>query len=183
MTTWLRAEGGRARGPRAIWNAWIAILIKPSEFFERGITPGDQAPGLIFAMVTSAVAALFHLLTFPAYALVFGDRPALSMLLVFAFIVLFITPISLHVVAAVETLGLIGLVPNRNGISETVQVIGYSTAPCALAGLPSPTLRVVVTAWGVALLMYGTMVVHDADPLRSSVASLLPSMLVFGFGF
>lgn len=184
MTTWVtESSGGRDRGPRAIVRAWVEIMLRPRRFFETGVAPGDQAPGLVFAMGVTAIAAGTHLATRPDYATGVGNSAIASLLLVFTLYVILVAPVVLHLVAAVQTVGLIALVPDRGGVSETVQVLAYATAPCVFAGLPSPELRVIVTAWGAALLYLGTHVVHSASPLRALGSAILPIILVFGYGF
>lgn len=184
MTTWVSdPTGGRDRGPRALLRAWIEVILHPTRFFQTGVAPGDQAPGLFFAIAVTAVAAGTHLMTRPEYATLVGDSEMTSLLLVFIVYVVLVGPVVLHLVAAIQTVALVALVPERGGISETVQIIAYASAPCALAGLPVPGLRLLVAVWGAALLVIGTVVVHDADPVRAVVVTVIPGLLVFGYGF
>lgn len=184
MTTWVEdPSGGRARGPRAVLRAGLEVLVRPRRFFRTGVAPGDQAPGLVFGMTVTAVAAGTHLATRPAYATGVGGSPTLSLLLVFALYVVLVGPVALHLVAALQTVALVALVEDRGGVSETVQVLAYAAAPCALAGVPLPAVRVVVTAWGAGLLVLGTVTVHRASPVRAVTVCALPAVLVFGYGF
>ena len=51
MTQWVEdVEGGRQRGLRGLAKAWIEVLVRPRRFFAEGIAPGDQGPGLTFAI-------------------------------------------------------------------------------------------------------------------------------------
>jgi len=52
-----RGLDGRTRPrPRcARVRAWFEVLTRPRRFFERGVAPGDQAPGLVFASVVVLV--------------------------------------------------------------------------------------------------------------------------------
>lgn len=184
MTTWVTdPSGGRDRGPQALVRAWVEVMIRPRRFFRTGVAAGDQAPGLAFAMTVTAIAAGTHLLTWPEYATGVGDSAIASLVLVYAIYVILIGPVVLHLVAAVQTVGLLVLVPDRGGVSETVQLLAYAAAPCVFAGIPIPEVRLVVTAWGAVLLCLGTTVVHEASPARAIVTALLPAILVFGYGF
>lgn len=186
MTTWVAdPSDGRARGLRGLVRAWVEVLVRPDRFFRTGVAPGDQAPGLTFAVSVVAGAAGTHLWWRPAYATVLGDRPTLSLVVVFLLYVLVLTPVVLHLAAALETVALIGVVPaeHRSGVSETVQVLAYASAPCVLAGLPVAPLRLVCTAYAFGLLVLGTTVVHETTWGRATTACLLPGALVFGFGF
>lgn len=186
MTTWVDDDtGGRPRGLGAIWAAWVAVMVRPRQFFRGGVAPGDQSPGLTFALVVVAGAAGTHLATRPAYATVFGEYPLLSLVVVFLGVVLMVAPVVLHFAAALQTVGLIGVVPSRDrgGVSETVQVIGYACAPCVFAGLPLPPVRVACAVYGFGLLVLGTTVVHRTTWGRAVTACLLPGLLVFGYGF
>jgi hypothetical protein len=184
MTTWVEdTAGGRGRGPRAVLRAWVEIILRPRRFFRTGVAPADQGPGLVFAMAVVAAAAGTHLATRPPYATGVGASPTLSLLFVFALYVVLVGPVVLHLVAAAQTVFLVLLVPDRGGVSETVQVIAYATAPCALAGLPLPGLRLLLALWGAGLLVLGTAIVHDASPPRALAVAALPAALVFGYGF
>lgn len=184
MTTWVEnPSGGRARGPQAILRAWVEVLVRPGRFFRTGVAPGDQAPGLVFAMAVVAIAAGSHLLTRPSYAESVGRSPLLSLVFVFALYVILVGPAVLHLIAAIQTLVLRLLAPDRGGVSETVQLVAYATAPCALAGIPVAPVRLLVTMWGAGLLTLGTMVVHETRPSRAIAASIIPAVLIFGYGF
>jgi len=122
-------------------------------------------------------------------ALVPGAVPALtgsravSAVITVAVAVLIVTPAALHLVAAIQTLPLMVLADERAGISETVQVLAYAAAPCALAGVPIAGVRIVATAYGAVLLVVGLSVVHGIGPRRAAVAGAVPAVLVFGYGF
>ena len=178
----------------ALVRAWVEILVRPRRFFRVGVAPGDQAPGLVFAsMVILLEEASRYLVvdlasrglisTGPfSYDAIAGLRPGVALLALLGVIV-FLAPVVVHLTAAFQTLLLLLVAPDRGGVSETVQVLCYAMAPCVLAGLPSPELRVLVTAWGAALYVVGTAVVHE---LRTPVAALvaaLPAAIVFGYGF
>lgn len=184
MTTWVEdPSGGRARGPRAVLRAWVEVLLRPRRFFQNGVAPADQGPGLVFAMGVVTVASGTHLATRPDYASGVGSSPTLSLLFVFALYVVLVAPVVLHLLAALQTVFLVLLVPDRGGVSETVQIIAYASAPCALAGLPVPALRLLVALWGAVLLTVGTTVVHNARPGRAIAVASLPALLLFGYGF
>ncbi|WP_132059779.1 YIP1 family protein [Halorussus amylolyticus] len=184
MTQWVEnPTGGRDRGPVAVARAWVEVLIRPRRFFERAIAPGDQAPGLVFAMVVVLVEEATRFALVPGAAPSFGSQPALSALLGLLLAALFVAPAVLHLTAALQTLLLMLVVPDRGGISETVQVIAYATAPCVFAGIPSPTVRVVCAAYGAVLFVVGLRAVHGTSTLRALLAGAIPASLVFGYAF
>ena len=185
MTTWVEEpSGGRDRGPRALLRAWWEACAHPERFFRVGIGPGDQAPGLTFAMAVVLVEEASRLALEPTAvpAIAGGPTPAAAVLVV-AVATLLVAPAALHLVAAVQTLLLVPLAPDRAGISETVQVIAYATAPCVLAGLPIPAVRVAAAVYGAFLLVTGLAVVHGLSTTRAGLAGAVPAALVFGYGF
>jgi len=184
MTQWVEdPAGGRERGPAALARAWVEVLVRPRRFFERGVAPGDQAPGLVFAMTVVLVEETTRFALVPDAVPTLGGRPALSALFGLALAVLFVAPAVLHLTAALQTVLLMTVVPERAGISETVQTIAYATAPCVFAGVPSPTLRAVLTAYGAVLFVVGLRTVHGTDYVRATLAGALPAALVFGYAF
>jgi len=184
VTQWVEnPTGGRDRGPLAVVRAWVEVLRAPGRFFERGVAPGDQAPGLVFAMAVVLVEEATRFALVPGAAPSVGGQPALAALLGLLLAVLFVAPAALHLTAALQTLFLIAAVPDRGGISETVQVVGYATAPCVLAGIPSPTLRVACAVYGSVLFVIGLRIVHDTSTFRALLAGAIPAVLVFGYAF
>jgi len=189
VTQWVEtAEGGRDRGPVGIARAWVEVLVRPRRFFTNGIAPGDQAPGLVFAVVVALAHVGVRLALEPNPLPGVEGRP--TGLLVFAFLVaaLILAPLALHLAAALQTLvfitlSTVGLAGDRGGVSQTVQVIAYATAPCALSGAPIPALRAVTAIYGFALLVVGLVVVHDLSPGVAVVAALIPGTFVFGYAF
>ncbi|PSP60954.1 hypothetical protein BRC76_07140 [Halobacteriales archaeon QH_8_67_36] len=195
MTQWVETTGtGRDRGPVAIVRAWAEVLHRPRRFFRTGIAPGDQAPGLIFAslvvlaeelgrflVVELAARGLLSTGPFPYPAI--GDfSPGVAVLALLGIIV-FAAPITVHLTAAIQTLLLIPTAPDRGGISETVQVMCYAMAPCIVAGLPFPELRVLVTLWGATLYVVGTAVVHELSLPKAALVGAVPATILFGYGF
>lgn len=178
----------RRLGPADRWfivavRRWIDVVTGPRRFFGSAVVPGEQAPALGFAGTVVVVAAVIAIVVSPTGFPVFRGRPLLSALLVVGLLVVLVVPVGVHLVAAVETLGLLVLAPERGGISETVQVICYSMAPCVVVGLSVPTLTAVATWYGFALLVTGTAVVHRLPRGRALVTSIVPGTLVFGYGF
>jgi len=195
VTQWVEnTGGGRERGPVALVRAWAAVLRSPRQFFGAAIAPGDQAPGLVFAsmvvlfeeasrfgVVELAGRGLVSTGPFP-YPAIGRFSPGVAILALLGIIV-FVTPATVHLTAALQTLLLVPVAPDRGGVSETVQVMCYAMAPCILAGLPSPELRVLVTAWGVTLYVVGTAVIHELDVARAALVGAIPAAIVFGYGF
>jgi hypothetical protein len=195
MTQWIEdSTGGRDRGPVALVRAWFEVLTRPRRFFERGVAPGDQAPGLVFASVVVLVeeasrfavvdlASRGVLSTGPFPYPLIGDLGPLESLLALLAVVVFVAPAMLHLTAALQTLLLAPFAPDRGGVSQTVQVIAYATAPCVLAGLPFPELRVACALWGSALYVVGTSVIHDLSLPKATLLGAVPALLVFGYAF
>lgn len=189
MTQWVENPmNGRARGPRAIARAWIEVLVRPRQFFRTGIAPGDQAPGLVFAMGVVLVASVLRLAlagetVFGSAYPIFGGRRALSVGLVLAVVVTLVAPLVLHLVAALLTVSLMAFAPDRAGVSETVQVLSYASAPCVLVGVPVPILGVAATAYGTALLVIGIAERHAVSRNRATALAAIPAGIVFGLGF
>jgi hypothetical protein len=185
MMAWLDGDDGRPRGPLGLAQAWVAVMVQPRRFFRAAVVPGDQSPGLFFAMIVVAVeeATRFALVgpgdAFP----VLGGMALLSGLLWLLVAVLFVAPAVLHLTAAIQTLILVPFVAERGGISETVQVIGYATAPCVVAGVPAPEARAVATIWGAVLLVFGVSEVHGPWFEPAAAYAAIPAAIVFGYGF
>jgi len=184
MTTWVEEpEGGRARGPRGLVRAWFEVFLRPQRFFRTGISPGDQAPGLTFVMTVVLIEEGVRLTLVPtAIPMIAGSRLA-SGILTLMLAILLVTPAALHLVSGLQTILLVPITTDRGGVSETVQVLGYATAPCVLAGVPSPTLRLICTVYGASLYLLGLSIVHDLEPWQTAVAGLLPAGIVFGIAF
>ena len=184
MTTWVEVPGGgRDRGLRAVARAWFEVLVRPHNFFRAAVAPGDQAPGLTFAMAVVLVEEASRLALAPGAVPALTGSRAVSAVITVAVAVLIVTPAALHLVAAIQTLPLMVLADERAGISETVQVLAYAAAPCALAGVPIPGVRIVATAYGAVLLVVGLSVVHGIGSRRAAVAGAIPAVIVFGYGF
>ena len=184
MTTWVEnPAGGRDRGPRGLARAWVEVLVRPRRFFTNGVAPGDQAPGLVFAVSVALVYLGSRFALDPASVPTFGGRPYVSAALVLAAAALIVAPATLHLTAALQTILLMVSVRERAGVSETVQVLAYATAPCALAGLPLPGLRVACAAYGFLLLIVGMAVVHGISLPRAALVVAVPGVAVFGYAF
>lgn len=174
---------GRERGPIGVVQSMGEVLVNPRKFFRRRVAPGDQAPGLTFAMTVVFVeeASRYGLSAAAVPSIAGGTIPSLFIAL--AITVVLITPVVLHLVAAIQTLCLLPFVAERAGIGETVQVISYATTPCLLAGVPIPELRVVCTAYGTALLTIGITETHGTSDRLAFIVSAIPAAIVFGYGF
>lgn len=184
MTSWVAEPGGgRARGPRGLVRAWVEVLVRPGRFFRTGVAPGDQGPGLTFAMAVVAVEEASRLALVPdAVPSLVGGRLASATLLV-GLATLLVAPLGLHLVAGVQILLLRPVVADRAGVSETVQVLAYATAPAVFVGVPEPTIRVVGGFYGTWLLVVGLATVHGTSRWRAAAAGAIPAVLLFGYGF
>lgn len=198
MTTWVEnPAGGRDRGLRGLGRAWVEVLVRPRRFFRNGVAPGDQAPGLVFAVGVAVVYVASRFLFLPATRPAFFASEAASVAVGLLLAALVLAPLGLHLVAALQVLLLAAIVPERAGVSETVQVVAYATAPMALAGVGVPpelagvgALELAVAAWrlllalyGVGLLALGIATVHGTSLPRAAVAAVLPGIAVFGYAF
>ena len=195
MTQWIEEpSGGRGRGPMALGRAWFEVVTNPRRFFRHGVAPGDQAPGLVFAALVVLVeeASRFAVVELSArgtlstgpfpYPLI-GELGPLEALLALLAVVVFAAPAVLHLTAALQTLLLAPFAPHRGGVSQTVQVIAYASAPCVLAGVPVPELRVACALWGSALYVVGTSEIHDLSLPRAALLGAIPALIVFGYAF
>ena len=181
MTTWVEnPSGGRDRGPRGLARAWVEVVTRPRRFFDHGVAPGDQAPGLVFAVVMAVGYAVLLAALDPGRFPVSGALRAVVTVLLVGIL---IAPAVLHLLAALQTLALMIVVRDRAGVSETVQVLGYATAPCPLAAVPVPELRVAACLYGAGLLVIGLATVHDTTGWRAAVTGAGPATLLFGYGF
>jgi hypothetical protein len=181
VTTWVETPtGGRERGPRGVVRAWIAVIIAPRQFFASAVTPGDQAPGLVFAIsiATAYVVGLFA--GNPSQIPQLSNNLMTSASITVLAVVLLIAPAILHLTAAVQTIVLIFVVPDRAGVSETVQIVAYAAAPCIIAGVPIAALQVVCAIYASILLIIGIREVHTTSTLRAVIAAGIPATLLYG---
>lgn len=203
VTTWVEeSAGGRARGPRGLARAWLEVLIRPGRFFRTGVAPGDQAPGLVFAVCVAVGFAATRLAVVPALRPTQFGGPVVSAVVVLAAVALLVAPAVLHLTAAVLTVGLVAasvrlrdtlatvlsgdravVTHDRAGVSETVQVVAYASAPGVVAGLPWLPVRLAAAGYAVLLALYGLRTVHGLSWPRVILAGLLPLSVVFGYGF
>jgi hypothetical protein len=184
MTTWVEnPTGGRERGARAVLRAWVEVLVRPRRFFRNGVAPGDQAPGFVFATGVALVAVSSHVWTHPSVVPPAAGPRSLAAVLVVGGVALLAAPLALHLVAALQTLLLVAFVEERAGVSETVQVLAYATAPCVVAGVGVPAVTLLAGAWGAALFAVGVAVVHEVSLPRAVALTALPSALAFGYGY
>ena len=179
MTQWVEEpSGGRDRGPVALVRAWAEVLARPFRFFETGVAPDDQAPGLVFAAAVVLVEELVRLAVLPT---AYPESPLLAAVAVGVGVV--VAPVVLYPVAAAATLVLVPLAPDRAGVSETVQVVAYAAAPCLLASVPVLEVRALAVTYGAVLVVVGLAVVHDTSLVRAALAAVVPVVIGFGYGF
>ena len=179
MTRWVEEpSGGRDRGPVALVRAWAEVLARPFRFFETGVAPDDRALGLVFAAAVVLVEELVRLAVLPT---AYPESPLLAAVAVGAVVVT--VPVVLYLVAAAATLVLVPLAPDRAGVSETVQVVAYATAPCLLASVPVLEVRALAVTYGAVLVVVGLAVVHRVSLARAALAAVVPVVVGFGYGF
>ena len=184
VTQWVEnPTGGRDRGPVALARAWFEVLVRPRRFFRSGVAPGDQAPGLVFAAAVVFVEELSRMVLVAEAYPVLTNQPVASRALGLALAVVLVMPAALHLTTALQTVILIPFVADRAGVSETVQVFAYATAPCVLAGLPIPVLRVACAVYGSILLVVGIDELHDIGFPKVLPLVAAPVAIIFGYGF
>jgi hypothetical protein len=163
-------------------------MARPGRFFRNGVAPGDQAPGLVFAIAVALAHVAVRFAVDPSAVPVIAGRPTASLGFALLVTALIGAPLVLHLVAALQTIVLLvlsaaGLVGERAGVSQTVQAVAYATAPCALSGAPIPLVQALAAGYGFVLLVIGIGTVHDLPWPRALLAALLPGVLVFGYAF
>lgn len=184
VTQWVEAvEGGRRRGPGGLALAWVEVLRRPRQFFAEGVAPGDQGPGLTFAVAVVLLAqGTRFAVGVDAYP-VLGGRPVASGVFWTVAAAVLVAPLTLHVIAAGQTVLLAAGTDDRGGVSETVQVLAYAAAPCVLAGVPIPAVRVVAGTYAIVLYLVGLRAVHDLSIPRVVVLGIVPGIGAYGYGF
>lgn len=184
MTQWAEnTDLGRERGPLGLLRAWVEVLVNPRAFFRGKVAPGDQAPGLTFVAAVVLVSETVRLAVIDGTYPIISGQPTASALLWVLFVVVLVAPAGVHLTAALQTVILIGTVEDRAGVSETVQVLCYATAPCVLVGLTNPWVTGVVAVWGSTLLVVGLSEVHSVPPELALAVAAVPGFLAFGYGF
>ena len=173
----------RSRGPLWLVRAWIAVMVSPRQFFREHVISGKQASGLLFAMVVVLVEESTRVALVPDARSLFDGSPLLAGVVVVAVAVLLVTPTVLHLVAALQTAILMPFVNERGDTSQTVQLYCYAMAPCIVAGVPIPEVRVVATLWGFALVTIATTEVHGSWAEPAFFLSVVPASIIFGYGF
>ncbi|EMA67547.1 hypothetical protein C461_07469 [Halorubrum aidingense JCM 13560] len=170
----------------------MEALIRPRRLFVNGVTRGDQAPALTFAVAVAAAFTLGWIAVDPSVIPGIVESVPLSAVVLFLVVVALGAPVGLHLTAAVATVSVIvasvefdgGLsLRDRGGVSETVQVVAYASSPMALAGPPIPVVRVLCGAYATVLLLIGFRIVHGTTPIRTLVAGLPPAVLGYGIGY
>ena len=190
VTTWIETpRGGRKRGPSGMARAWIEIMARPQRFFANGVAPGDQAPGLSFAIAVALIYVGGLMAVQPERVFgvdripILGDSVGVTSVFILLLTAVVAAPAALHLVSAIQTVILMLLVDDRAGVSETVQIVGYATAPCVVAWIPIPGLAALCGLYATGLLIVGLVVVHKTTLFRATVAGVLPAVLVFGLAF
>jgi hypothetical protein len=195
VTTWIEnPEGGRDRGPRGIARAWAEVLVRPTRFFRHGVSPGDQAPGLTFAIVVAAAFTGGWMVADPAVIPSIAGSNLASAAVALLVVAVLGAPVGLHLTAVTAVLSVIlaslrrtesgGIgFGDRGGVSETVQTIAYASAPFALAGPPIPAVRIACAIYATALLVVGFRSVHGFSWVRAVLASIPPALIGFWVGY
>lgn len=151
--------------------------MRPSRFFETGLAPEDWVSPLAFAAVVVLVEEVVRLVALSTAA---GTTLGAAVTLVG---VVALIPAALLLGAAAATAVLAPLAPDHAGLGETVQVVGYATAPCVFAAVPVLEVRALAVTYGAALVVVGLSVVHRTTLARAVLAATVPAVVVFAYGF
>lgn len=158
-------------------------MLNPRQFFQRTVVPGDQGSALFFAMGIVFIAEASRYVFRPDAIPMITRNPGVSAVLTLGVGVLLVTPVVLHLIAAIQTLLLLLLDTDRAPVSETVQVFAYGAAPCVFVGVPIPEVRIIATSYGAYLVVLGLCEIHGIRAKTSLIAGAVPIGLVFGYGF
>ncbi|EMA51397.1 hypothetical protein C448_01107 [Halococcus morrhuae DSM 1307] len=188
---------GVAPGDQAPGLAFVMVVVAIEEATRFALVPGsypvlaDQrlASGLLALLIAVGfvaplalhLAAAIETLALIPFA---NDKRVVFGILVLLIAIGLISPTALPFAVVAGVLILLPLGDDdRAGVSETVQVIAYASAPCVLAGVPIPGLRIACALYGAALLVVGTSEVHEIGLGRAALAAAVPAVFVFGYAF
>ncbi|MFB6186403.1 MAG: YIP1 family protein, partial [Halobacteriaceae archaeon] len=162
---------------------WVGVMQNPRKFFERVIIPGDQAPGLTFAMTVTGIY-LLSLVTFrTAPILSNAIQSVLSGVVLIGIFIAIITPLVIHLLAAIQTVLLMVFIADRGSVSETVQLICYAAAPGIFMGIPILLVQIAAGVYGISLYIIGVRVVHNVSFSKAIIVGIVPASILFGYGF
>lgn len=177
LAEWVR------RSVSVVYDLWLLAMFFPWRCFRHHVRPRDQSLAIVFAMsmvaVWAVVRALVGALSHPAL----GSGGWLSAAIWIVLRVVVVTPVALHLLAAVATVILVAVAPDRGGVSETVQVIAYSMAPVPLLSIELVGVQAVAALYGVILMWYGTRIVHRVPFERALLVVALPAYMLYAMGF
>lgn len=177
LATWV------SRSVTVVYDLWLIAMFFPWRCFRSHVRPRDQSLAIVFAMamvaVWAVVRAIFGALAYPTL----GSSGWLSAAIWVSLLVVVVTPVALHLLAAVATVILIAVAPERGGVSETVQVIAFSMAPVPLLGIDLVGVRAISALYGFLLMWYGVRVVHRVPFERALLVVALPSYMLYAMGF
>jgi hypothetical protein len=172
-------------------ETWKEVMQKPSDFYREMPKTGGYADPLTFAAISFIIYALLAaLLTVlfghgmymggmygGMYEGMYGSARGLGFFSILMAVI--ITPIagiiSLFIEAAI--LYIVYKILGGTGSYEgTVRFISYATAVLILSWIP--IIGWIVGIYGIYLYIVGGMYVHDVSMARSTIAVLLPTLLV-----
>lgn len=175
--TWLQTK------VRDFTVLWIVAMFFPWRCFTERVRPRDQSLGIVFAMVMVTLWAVISILIGTFSHPVIGGVAWLSAIIWLSLLVIVVTPVAIHLLAAIATVVLITVAPNRQGVSETVQVIAFATAPVPLLGIDLIGVQAVAALYGFGLMWYGVRKVHRLSIERSLLVVAIPGYILFAMGF
>ncbi|MFP4590690.1 MAG: YIP1 family protein [Halobacteriales archaeon] len=169
-----------------LWRAfalWGAVLVTPWRVFPDRVRPGDQTAAMVLAVLVTGAWVSVRVVVDPGWVPVLGGSRRASVVIVGLLLSVVVAPVAVHVLAAVSTIVLVVIAPDRAGVSETVQVVAFSLAPVPLVATGVAELQVLASLYGTALLVVGLQRVHHVSPERALLAGLLPAYLLFVVGY
>ncbi|MFW6448062.1 MAG: YIP1 family protein [Halobacteriota archaeon] len=169
-----------------VWRAfelWGATLVFPWRVFPDRVRRGDQTPAMVLAVLVTGAWVAVRVVMDPDWYPVLGDSPRASVVIWALLLSVVVAPVAVHVLAAVVTVILLAVAPERAGVSESVQVVAFALAPAPLIATGVAEVQVAAALYGTGLLVYGLARVHRVSAERAMLAAVLPAYALFVLGF
>lgn len=170
-------------GAETFVTLWLRVVTRPDQAFNEEIVPREQIRAIGFAAGTVLIWLAIHTIATTTGVSLLDTDSVLIWLIVAGLIIAVVTPIGVHLAAAIATVVLIVVARDRADISETVQVVALSMAPGILIAVPSVEVQAAAVLYGSILLIYGLRVVHRVPVERAVLAAIVPAYLLFWVGF
>lgn len=168
-------------------GTWKEVMLKPSEFYRKMPKTGGYRDPLTFAAITFLIygilTAIFNrdMYMTGMHGGMYGGENyfgefGLSMIISIAILAPIAGVISLFIEAII--LYIIYRILGGDGSYEgTVRFIAYASAVLLLSWIP--LIGWIIGLYGIYLQIVGGMYVHNVSMLKSAIAVLLPTILLF----